>query len=533
MPSHSPILCVYNLFCLRSVVYSSLFLHQLTCTLPVHTFFFLRLFPIDSRVLHIFRTSTDMRVVTHREGLDLYFRQARSSTLPPGGKRSSAPRPRPTLVRRNGSVILKGWRPATKSSQPVSSVCDTSTWSDCDSDATTVVNDSEEEDLPSPLPKDEDKIMCWDATKPNLPANTIAIEVPAKERARAPSPEDRMPPPSPEDDFIPLIEDDDDFPEILQVNNHHGHSTLRLKFLRDIWEVRQSEWLEWERDNSIAHNENQTAYDGIFRSPPPKPFHPWQPSPSQVNLTSGSPLQTPTSPVIVSNDATTAPIYPRAGNLKEIHDLRSVMLDRALGDVPLHSISKALFLWNLTRSGENSTLVGDISNRSFSSASDYSETSLYASTSSVGSSNSNTKPSDWNHVLFHGLDPTSLARYRTLFSVLNKNDYALKATEQLLSELSLNGIDWRTECARAEATTTQQERARVAEMGRPRSPAFFLDDDDDDEEDEEDDDMSPFDDGGRDRYEYGDMRMIEHPGDVSMGVDRYQSQWGEYVDMVF
>ena len=209
------------------------------------------------------------------------------------------------------------------------------------------------------------------------------------------------------------------------------------------------------------------------------------------------------------------------------------MLDRALGDVPLHSISKALFLWNLTRSGENSTLVGDISNRSFSSASDYSETSLYASTSSVGSSNSNTKPSDWNHVLFHGLDPTSLARYRTLFSVLNKNDYALKATEQLLSELSLNGIDWRTECARAEANTTQQERARVAEMGRPRSPAFFLDDDDDDEEDEEDDDMSPFDDGGRDRYEYGDMRMIEHPGDVSMGVDRYQSQWGEYVDMVF
>lgn len=425
---------------------------------------------------------------------------------------------------------MRGWKPTTQALKLVPTICGDSAWSDTsysDSDTSTVVNDCEEgghEHL-SPLAKDEDTMLGREDMKPKLTTHTVAIEI--KARPRSPSPEPQTPPSSPEEDFIPLP-NDDEFPEVCQLQNHHGHSTRRLKFLRDIWEIRQFEWQEWERDN-----ENQTAYDGILSSPPPKPFHPTPPRTAETP----TPLS-PISPVVASSSSSSAPIYPRAGNLKEIHDLRSVMLDRALGDVPLHSISKALFLWNMSHARETTPAdSGDLSARTSTTMTSLGESSLYASSSSLSSSGSDVKSNQWNQVLFQGLDSTSLARYQTLFAVLDRHDYARKISDDFLSELSLNGIDWHTECARAEANAAlEEERAAVAQISRPKSPRFFLDEDEDKQEgDEHNEGMAPFDDGGRARYEYGDLHMIVHPGDASMSadVDRQGSDWGEYEDMCF
>ncbi|KAK7685377.1 hypothetical protein QCA50_011239 [Cerrena zonata] len=312
----------------------------------------------------------------------------------------------------------------------------------------------------------------------------------------------------------------------------HGHSTRRLEFLQGIWEVRKFEWQDWERDNNIDQDENQTAYDGILRSPPPKPFHPCR-SPSKTSETSSSTPQFPMSPVIASSDTlSSAPIYPRAGNLREIHDLRSVMLDRALGDVPLHSISKALFLWNMSHSGGKASPAPDsIPTHALDSTSSLDETSLYASASSLGSSDSDIK----NQVLFQGLDPSSLARFQTLLAVLNRHDYARKVSDDFLSEMCLNGLDWQAECARAatDASTSfdssfDQDRTLAEEIERPKSRTkFFVEDHDDDEEDDEDEDdykEALFDDGGRAFYEYGYMH-VDHPGDASMSIDQEGTNW--------
>ncbi|CAL1698700.1 unnamed protein product [Somion occarium] len=418
-----------------------------------------------------------MRVITYRSALDTRFRGSSGSSLP--SERPSSPRPsspRPTLVRQSQLNGVRGWNPGTQDVQTASMTMDDETW--VDALERTIVNDFSSGDSGDSGSRTDRSTDMLQDEKPPLTTKTIAIKVPSYVRAASPEPPDRSE--RIQDTKEEPMEECTSSATSLANLFHRGPSERHLRFLQGLWMSRQVEWQNYERQNNVIQNTSQ-AYDGIIRSPPPESFHPWRPLQTTEPVTLDVPdvpdsPDTPDVPSLISS----APIYPRIGNLRYLHNLRSVLLDRALGDIPLYTISKMLLLHDLALcDNENEDPFSDgkaISSESSAQEHEYgNEDTLVAdssSTSTIALEDTCHKRKGkqvMKHV-FEDLDVSWPARWKMLLDLLERADDI--QMEDFLTEVGLTDMDWESD-----SIQVKEERS----VSRSRSPKFFLPDEDDDD----------------------------------------------------
>ncbi|OCH85459.1 hypothetical protein OBBRIDRAFT_311776 [Obba rivulosa] len=125
--------------------------------------------------------------------------------------------------------------------------------------------------------------------------------------------------------------------------NYCGLSRQHLADTRSYWDLRRRKWMEWQAEQELL-GDGSTAYDGIEPTLDLEPSFP--PSSNSLQTITDDILHIPPalySPRLASVDPS-APIFPRLGDLRSLHDAHSVVMDRAFCNVPMYTIRKVTFL---------------------------------------------------------------------------------------------------------------------------------------------------------------------------------------------
>ena len=132
---------------------------------------------------------------------------------------------------------------------------------------------------------------------------------------------------------------------------HHGLSRSALQHQKWLWNTRYDEWMQWRADVDSAEAAEMGVYGGITAAieppPPPPPLR-----------RCSSPVPPPaehTEYVGVKGTEMNEKIFPRTGDLTDLHDPQVVRLDRTFCNYPLWTIQKVLFVCSMdtgARGGE-------------------------------------------------------------------------------------------------------------------------------------------------------------------------------------
>jgi hypothetical protein len=169
--------------------------------------------------------------------------------------------------------------------------------------------------------------------KPALPSSSVAILQDSVELSVITHPEEQAQPCAVPEDILPYLS--------LAVTDH-GLSRSALCSLKEFWHSRFDEYARVE--SQVIQN---CAYGGIIEANRSRETLRARlisrlTTSRQQQSFSMQPSRPKASPVNMN-----AAIYPRTGNLSNLHDSRSATLDRAFCNYPLHNIHKTLFLHDM------------------------------------------------------------------------------------------------------------------------------------------------------------------------------------------
>ncbi|KAI9438720.1 hypothetical protein H4582DRAFT_193609 [Lactarius indigo] len=117
---------------------------------------------------------------------------------------------------------------------------------------------------------------------------------------------------------------------------HHGLSRSALQHQKWLWNTRYDEWMQWRADVDSAEAAEMDAYGGITNPSmiePPPPLR-----------------RASSSPVLPESECTgkmNEKIFPRTGDLTDLHDPQVVRLDQTFCNYPLWTIQKVLFVCSM------------------------------------------------------------------------------------------------------------------------------------------------------------------------------------------
>ncbi|KAF8269482.1 hypothetical protein EI94DRAFT_953562 [Lactarius quietus] len=127
---------------------------------------------------------------------------------------------------------------------------------------------------------------------------------------------------------------------------HHGLSRSALQHQKWLWNTRYDEWMQWRADVDSAEAAELDAYGGISGPAvviePPPPLR-------RCSRASHSPVmpESEYAPVACKKTEMNEKIFPRTGDLTDLHDPQAVRLDQTFCNYPLWTIQKVLFVCSM------------------------------------------------------------------------------------------------------------------------------------------------------------------------------------------
>ena len=119
---------------------------------------------------------------------------------------------------------------------------------------------------------------------------------------------------------------------------HHGLSRSALQHQKWLWNTRYDEWMQWRADVDSAEAAEMGAYGGITPNPtaiePPPPFR---------RCSSPMPPEPEYAAAVGKKVEMNEKIFPRTGDLTDLHDPQVMRLDQTFCNYPLWTIQKVLF----------------------------------------------------------------------------------------------------------------------------------------------------------------------------------------------
>ncbi len=122
---------------------------------------------------------------------------------------------------------------------------------------------------------------------------------------------------------------------------HHGLSRSALQHQKWLWNTRYDEWMQWRADVDSAEAAEMGAYGGITNPiviEPPPPLRRCLPSPM---------LPESEYAAVGKKTEMNEKIFPRTGDLTDLHDPQVVRLDQTFCNYPLWTIQKVLFVCSM------------------------------------------------------------------------------------------------------------------------------------------------------------------------------------------
>ncbi|KAH9041198.1 hypothetical protein EDB84DRAFT_965236 [Lactarius hengduanensis] len=120
---------------------------------------------------------------------------------------------------------------------------------------------------------------------------------------------------------------------------HHGLSRSALQHQKWLWNTRYDEWMQWRADVDSAEAAEMDAYGGITN---PSAIEP----PPPLRRASSSPVL-PESEYAGKKAEMNEKIFPRTGDLTDLHDPQVVRLDQTFCNYPLWTIQKVLLVCSM------------------------------------------------------------------------------------------------------------------------------------------------------------------------------------------
>jgi hypothetical protein len=133
---------------------------------------------------------------------------------------------------------------------------------------------------------------------------------------------------------------------------HHGLSRSALQHQKWLWNTRYDEWMQWRADvDSASEAAEMGAYGGITNPAaaiePPPPLRRTRAASSLV-LPEYAAAASPGVALAVDKKAEmNEKIFPRTGDLTDLHDPQAVRLDQTFCNYPLWTIQKVLFVCSM------------------------------------------------------------------------------------------------------------------------------------------------------------------------------------------
>ena len=131
---------------------------------------------------------------------------------------------------------------------------------------------------------------------------------------------------------------------------HHGLSRSALQHQKWLWNTRYDEWMQWRADVDSAEAAEMGVYGGIT-SPAAAAIEPPPPLRRCSRMSSSSPVLPESEyapsggkkPEMMMNEK----IFPRTGDLTDLHDPQVVRLDQTFCNYPLWTIQKVLLVCSM------------------------------------------------------------------------------------------------------------------------------------------------------------------------------------------
>jgi hypothetical protein len=127
---------------------------------------------------------------------------------------------------------------------------------------------------------------------------------------------------------------------------HHGLSRSALQHQKWLWNARHDEWIQWRAEVETAEAE-MGPYGGISNAvaiEPPAPLR-------RPRVSSSSPVLPPESELPSSSASRRSElnekIFPRTGDITDLHDPQVTRLDQTFSNYPLWTIQKVLFVCSM------------------------------------------------------------------------------------------------------------------------------------------------------------------------------------------
>ncbi|KAN0125398.1 hypothetical protein V8E53_015533 [Lactarius tabidus] len=128
---------------------------------------------------------------------------------------------------------------------------------------------------------------------------------------------------------------------------HHGLSRSALQHQKWLWNTRYDEWMQWRADVDSAEAAEMGAYGGIT-SPAAAAIEPPPPL-RRCSRASSSPVlpESEYAPPRGTKTEMNEKIFPRTGDLTDLHDPQVVRLDQTFCNYPLWTIQKVLLVCSM------------------------------------------------------------------------------------------------------------------------------------------------------------------------------------------
>ena len=125
---------------------------------------------------------------------------------------------------------------------------------------------------------------------------------------------------------------------------HHGLSRSALQHQKWLWNTRYDEWMQWRADVDSAEAAEMGAYGGITGPAaaiePPPPLR-------RCSRASSSPVLPEYGAAAGTKTEMNEKIFPRTGDLTDLHDPQVVRLDQTFCNYPLWTIQKVLLVCSM------------------------------------------------------------------------------------------------------------------------------------------------------------------------------------------
>ena len=279
---------------------------------------------------------------------------------------------------------------------------------------------------------------------------------------------------------------------------HHGFSRSAFLLHKSFWTARHEDWLTWQAnevrrriDHDVFAHDLGNAYSGIVTGTQEVSGPPSQSRVSMPPSSLDRSFEEQASRGHAENS--NAPIYPRVGDFSTLHDPRSERLDRCFFKLPLWTIQKTLYLFDMVyrASPTSSEMRPSASSRSLQSSTGPTTsgseditlvTDLFKKITLEDGGHQGSPPHNappLAHKTAYDWEVDWFVRWDVLVALIQQDEDKQQATPSSLSTALLRSMDDDSPPPRELPETPTQE-----------APMFHFasDDSDSDNEDDEDDD---------------------------------------------